>query len=74
MELGKIRRAKTRAKIIAAAFELFGEEEGLYARIEDVSQRAGITRATFYDHFSGMSELRDAVTDEVTHDFLTAVT
>lgn len=74
LELGRQRRAKTRAKIIAAAFELFGEEDGLYARIEDVSQRAGITRATFYDHFSGMAELREAVTYEVTHDFLTAVT
>lgn len=74
LELGRQRRAKTRAKVIAAAFELFGEEDGLYARIEDVSQRAGITRATFYDHFSGMAELRDAVTYEVTHAILTAVT
>lgn len=74
LELGRQRRAKTRAKVIAAAFELFGEEDGLYTRIEDVAQRAGITRATFYDHFSGMAELRDAVTYEVTHDFLTAVT
>ncbi|MBA4353850.1 MAG: hypothetical protein C0409_04090 [Novosphingobium sp.] len=74
LELGRQRRARTRARVIAAAFELFGEEDGLYARIEDVVQRAGITRATFYDHFSGMAELREAVTYEVTHDFLTAVT
>ena len=73
MELGALRRARTRARVIAAAFDLFGEEAGLYARIEDVAQRAGITRATFYDHFSGMAELRDAVTYEVTHDFLSAV-
>ncbi len=73
LELGRQRRARTRAKIIAAAFELFGEDDGLHSRIEDVAQRAGITRATFYDHFSGMAELRDAVTYEVTHDFLTAV-
>lgn len=73
MALGAQRRARTRARVIAAAFELFGEEDGLYTRIEDVAQRAGITRATFYDHFSGMADLRDAVTYEVTHDFLTAV-
>lgn len=73
LELGRQRRARTRARVIAAAFELFGEEEGLHARIEDVVQRAGITRTTFYDHFSGMSELREAVSYEVTHDFLTAV-
>lgn len=74
MALGAQRRARTRARVVAAAFELFGEEDGLYARIEDVVQRAGITRATFYDHFSGMAELREAVTYEVTHAFLTAVT
>lgn len=73
MELGKARRAKTRAKVIAAAFDLFANEDGLYARIEEVVQRAGITRTTFYDHFTGMAELRDAVTYEVTHDFLSAV-
>ncbi|MEO0030526.1 MAG: hypothetical protein RIS94_284 [Pseudomonadota bacterium] len=74
LEIGRVRRAKTRAKVIAAAFEMFGEESGLYARIEEVVQRAGITRATFYDHFTGMAELREAVTYEVTHDFLTSVT
>jgi AcrR family transcriptional regulator len=73
IEIGKERRARTRAKIVAAAFELFGEENGLYVRIEDIAARAGITRPTFYDHFSGMAELRDAVTYEMTHDFLLAV-
>ncbi|MEO0031660.1 MAG: hypothetical protein RIS94_1418 [Pseudomonadota bacterium] len=73
-EIGRVRRARTRARIIAAAFELFGAEHGLYARIEEVAKGAGITRATFYDHFSGMAELREAVTYELTHDFLSAVT
>jgi AcrR family transcriptional regulator len=73
-EIGRERRAKTRAKIIAAAFEIFGEENGLYARIEDVAEKAGITRTTFYSHFSGMEELRDALSYEVTHDFLVQVT
>ncbi len=73
IEIGRERRARTRAKIIAAAFEIFGEENGLYARIEDIAGRAGITRPTFYNHFSGMPELRDAVTYELTHEFLTAV-
>jgi len=74
LEVGRIRRAKTRAKIVAAAFDMFGDESGLYARIEEIAKRAEITRATFYDHFTGMPELREAVTYEVTHDFLTAVT
>jgi AcrR family transcriptional regulator len=73
-EIGRERRARTRAKIIAAAFDLFGEENGLHSRIEDVADRAGVTRPTFYNHFSGMEELREALTHEVTHDFLVAVT
>ena len=73
-EIGRERRARTRAKIIAAAFDLFGEETGLHSRIEDVADRAGVTRPTFYNHFSGMEELREALTHEVTHDFLVAVT
>lgn len=73
-EIGRERRTRTRAKIIAAAFELFGDEAGLYTRIEDIADKAGVTRATFYNHFAGMTELRDALTLEVTHDFLEAVT
>ncbi|MEO0061827.1 MAG: hypothetical protein RLZZ08_387 [Pseudomonadota bacterium] len=73
-EIGRDRRLRTRARIIAAAFEIFGEETGLFARIEDVVEEAGITRATFYNHFVGMVELREALTREVTHDFLTSVT
>lgn len=72
-EIGRERRARTRAQFLAAAFELFGEEGGLYARIEDIAAKAGVTRATFYNHFAGMAELRDALTYELTHDFLTAV-
>lgn len=73
-EIGRERRARTRAKIIAAAFEIFGEENGLFARIEDVAEKAGVTRATYYNHFADMTQLREALTHEVTHDFLMAVT
>lgn len=72
--IGRERRARTRARIIAAAFSIFGNENGLFARIEDVVDLAGVTRATFYNHFAGMIELRDALTHEVTHDFLLSVT
>ena len=65
---------RTRANILSAAFDIFGEEQGLFARIEDIATAAGITRATFYNHFSGMGELREALSYEVTHDFLAAVT
>lgn len=73
-EIGRERRTRTRARIVAAAFEIFGDEAGLYARIEEVAEKAAVTRATFYNHFTNMAELRDALTYEVTHDFLEAVT
>lgn len=69
-EIGRERRSRTRARIIAAAFDLFGEEKGLYSRIEDIAEKADVTRPTFYRHFSGMDELREALTYEVTHDLL----
>lgn len=72
-EIGRERRSRTRANIIAAAFELFGREDGLYSRIEDIAAKANVTRATFYNHFSGMAELREALTHELTHDFLNDV-
>lgn len=72
--IGRERRTLTRAKIVAAAFDVFGDADGLYAPIETVADKAGVTRATFYNHFAGMAELRDALTWEVTHDFLLAVT
>jgi len=72
-EIGRQRRMRTRARIVAAAFDLFGGENGLFVRVEDIASAAGITRQTFYDHFTGMAELREAVTFEVTHDFLLSV-
>ncbi|MXO71958.1 TetR/AcrR family transcriptional regulator [Alteraurantiacibacter buctensis] len=71
---GRKRKAENRARIIAAAFTIFGNENGLFARIEDIAEEAGVTRATFYNHFAGMIDLREALTREVTHDFLSAVT
>lgn len=72
-EIGRQRRARTRAAIIAAAFDKFGDENGLYATIEEIVEAAGVTRATFYNHFAGMIQLREALADEVTHEFLRAV-
>lgn len=71
---GDPRRARTRAKIIAAAFNLFGAETGVLVRIEDIAALAGVTRMTFYNHFASMAALREAVCFELTHDFLTSVT
>ncbi len=72
-EIGRERRARTRASIIDAAFRVFGQEAGLLARIDDVAKEAGVTRATLYNHFAGMAELHEAVSYELTHDLRSAV-
>ena len=71
--IGEKRKARTRARILAAALELYGEPNGLYTRVEDITSLAGITRPTFYSHFSSMEELRTALTYEVMHSFLEQV-
>jgi len=73
-EIGRERRARTRARILAETFEIYGRETGLHCRVEEVCAAAGITRQTFYNHFSGMEELREALTYEVGHHFLARVT
>lgn len=73
-QIGRERKARTRARILAVTFDIFGRENGLYARVEEVCETAALTRKTFYNHFSGMEELREALTWEVAHDFLMAVT
>ena len=72
-EIGRARRARTRAHILAVTFDLFGRENGLFRRIEEICAAAGVTRQTFYNHFNGMDELREALSYEVAHDFLMAV-
>ncbi len=73
-EIGRERRARTRARIVAVTFDIYGRETGLHCRVEEVCEAAGITRQTFYNHFSGMEELRETLTWEVAHDFLAKVT
>lgn len=72
-EIGQEKRARTRARILRAAFDLFGRENGLFTRVEEICFSADVTRQTFYNHFHGIDDLRDALTYEVNHDFLIAV-
>lgn len=60
--------------ILQAAFDLFSLEGGLFTRVEEICAAAQVTRQTFYNHFDGMESLRAALTHELSHDFLIAVT
>jgi AcrR family transcriptional regulator len=72
-EIGAERRSRTRAVLLNAALELFGQAHGRATRIEDVCARARVARGTFYNHFTGIEALLEALSDELTRDFDDAV-
>ncbi|GAA1778899.1 TetR/AcrR family transcriptional regulator [Leucobacter iarius] len=51
------RRRETRARLLAAAFEVFAEVGLGSASVEQICQRAGFTRGAFYSNFSTKEEL-----------------
>src|ERR1700722_18440253 len=57
---GRMREAQrefTRARIIEAAIEVFAEKGYARTTVDDIAERAGSTRATFYLHFKAKSDL-----------------
>lgn len=51
------RRARTRARLLDAAHELFGEVGMDAASVEMICERAGFTRGAFYSNFESKEEL-----------------
>ena len=58
------RRAETRARLLAAALEVFAEEGFGRSSVEQVCERAGFTRGAFYSNFSSLDELFLAMWEE----------
>jgi AcrR family transcriptional regulator len=57
------RSAQTREKIVAAVRSLLAEGAFHEATVEQVADRAGIARATLYQHFASRLDLIDAICD-----------
>jgi AcrR family transcriptional regulator len=55
------RSRQTRERIKAAVHELLGEGAFHTATVEEVADRAGVSRATVYQHFRSRLELVDAI-------------
>jgi AcrR family transcriptional regulator len=62
------KRERTRTKILAAAFQLIGNEKGLTVRIEEVCAAAEISRGTFYNYFTSLEQLFEILAIELSHD------
>lgn len=68
-----MRRERTRRRVLDAAFTLMGHERGLAVRIEEICAEAGISRGTFYNYFTGLEQVFDALSFDLSHDFNSAV-
>jgi len=58
------RRAETRGRLLAAAYNAFAERGYLGASLDLVSERAGCTKGALYDHFGSKEGLLLALLDE----------
>ncbi len=67
-QIGQEKRARTRADILRTAFDLMGRPEGHLTSVEEVYRESHVSRGTFYNYFSSLDELFDALRFEITHD------
>lgn len=58
---GARRRARTRARLLEAARELFGRQGVEATRINEITELADVGFGSFYNHFSDKDELVEAV-------------
>ncbi len=64
-EIGREKRARTKAQLITAARSLFAKRPWESVTIDEVVQEAGVAKGTFYSHFNDLEELAAAVADEL---------
>jgi AcrR family transcriptional regulator len=64
-EIGREKRARTRAQLVAAASALFARQAVESITVDDVVREAGVAKGTFYVHFKDLRELTAAVAGEL---------
>jgi AcrR family transcriptional regulator len=64
-EIGREKRARTRAQLLAAAHSLFARQAVESVTVDDVVKEAGVAKGTFYVHFDDLQSLTTAVADEL---------
>jgi AcrR family transcriptional regulator len=62
---GQARRARTRSKILSAAFELFDKRGVDRVTVEDVREKAGLARGSFYNYFLTYEEMLKALAADI---------
>ncbi|HTR12283.1 MAG TPA: TetR/AcrR family transcriptional regulator [Roseiarcus sp.] len=64
-EIGREKRARTKAQLIAAAKALFSRGAWEAVTVDEVVNKAGVAKGTFYSHFNDLGELAAAVADDL---------
>jgi AcrR family transcriptional regulator len=64
-EIGREKRARTRAQLVAAASALFARQAVESVTVDDVIREADVAKGTFYVHFKDLHGLIAAVADEL---------
>jgi AcrR family transcriptional regulator len=64
-QIGRDRRARTRAQLMQAARALYADRTIDSVTIDDLVNEAGVAKGTFYVHFEHLPDLQVAVADEL---------
>ena len=68
-EIGREKRARTKAQLIAAAKALCSKRPWESVTVDEVVNEAGVAKGTFYTHFDDLNQLAAAVADELIQSF-----
>ena len=68
-EIGREKRARTKAQLIAAAKALYSTRPWESVTVDEVVSEAEVAKGTFYTHFNDLNELAAAVADELIKSF-----
>ena len=68
-QIGRDRRARTRAELIRAARTLYAGRTFDSVTVDDVVIAAGVAKGTFYVHFDGLDDLQSMMADELAREF-----
>ena len=68
-QIGRDRRARTRAELIRAARTLYAARTFDSVTVDDVVNTAELAKGTFYVHFDDLDDLQSVLGDELAHEF-----
>ncbi|SDA94396.1 TetR/AcrR family transcriptional regulator [Sinorhizobium sp. NFACC03] len=68
-EIGREKRARTRAQLVAAANSLFARQAVESVTVDDLVKEAGVAKGTFYVHFDSLEAVTAAVAEELVQSF-----